>query len=90
MAAELLIDQGHQVVLHARNVNRAQDAQDSVSCTAEVNALGRFDVAIHKAGVYRGSGKEIFAANTLKFVTTAKDFQQFQSRKPKCQSRYKF
>ena len=26
MAAQLLIDQGHQVVLHARNKERAQDA----------------------------------------------------------------
>lgn len=27
MAAELLVQQGHQVVLHARNVSRAEDAQ---------------------------------------------------------------
>ncbi|AMX05291.1 short-chain dehydrogenase [Enterobacter asburiae] len=27
MAAELLVQQGHQVVLHARNANRAEDAQ---------------------------------------------------------------
>jgi NAD(P)-dependent dehydrogenase (short-subunit alcohol dehydrogenase family) len=27
MTAELLVQQGHQVVLHARNANRAEDAQ---------------------------------------------------------------
>jgi NAD(P)-dependent dehydrogenase (short-subunit alcohol dehydrogenase family) len=31
MAAQLLIDQGHQVVLHARNKKRAQDALASVA-----------------------------------------------------------
>lgn len=30
MAAELLVQQGHQVVLHARNANRAEDAQRSL------------------------------------------------------------
>lgn len=30
-----------------------------------VNAQGRFDTIIHNAGIYRGSGKEIFAVNTL-------------------------
>lgn len=32
---------------------------------AAVNALGRFDAVIHNAGIYRGSGQEIFAVNTL-------------------------
>lgn len=27
MAAELLVQQGHDVVLHARNINRAKDAR---------------------------------------------------------------
>ena len=30
MAAELLVQQGHQVVLHARNVSRAEDAQHAL------------------------------------------------------------
>jgi len=42
MAAQLLIDQGHQVVLHARNKKRAQDALASVP-GAETVAIG--DVA---------------------------------------------
>jgi NAD(P)-dependent dehydrogenase (short-subunit alcohol dehydrogenase family) len=42
MAAQLLIDQGHQVVLHARNKERAQDALASVP-GAETVAVG--DVA---------------------------------------------
>jgi NAD(P)-dependent dehydrogenase (short-subunit alcohol dehydrogenase family) len=83
MAAELLIHQGHQVVLHARDEKRAKDAledvpdaedvltgdlariEEMVQLAAEVNALGRFDALIHNAGVYRGSGKAIFAVNTL-------------------------
>ena len=32
---------------------------------SKVNALGKFDVVIHNAGVYRSSSKEIFAVNTL-------------------------
>jgi len=31
----------------------------------EVNKFGAFDAVIHNAGVYRASGKEIFAVNTL-------------------------
>ena len=83
MAAKLLIQQGHQVVLHARNQKRAQEALEGVpnaediltgdlaiveetkQLAADVNALGRFDAVIHNAGIDRGSGKEIFAANTL-------------------------
>src|SRR6266404_4521723 len=42
MAAQLLIDQGHQVVLHARNKVRAQDALAAVP-GAETVAVG--DVA---------------------------------------------
>src|SRR5262249_14721136 len=42
MAAQLLIDQGHQVVLHARNKERARDALASVP-GAETVAVG--DVA---------------------------------------------
>lgn len=83
MTAALLIHHGHQVVLHARNQKRAQDALERVpdaedvitgdlssmeetkNLAAAVKALGRFDAIIHNAGVNRGSGKEIFAVNTL-------------------------
>jgi len=83
LVAKLLISQGHQVVLHARNVERAQQALDKLpgaenalaadlsnleetkNLAAEVNALGSFDAVIHNAGVYRATGKEIFAVNSL-------------------------
>jgi NAD(P)-dependent dehydrogenase (short-subunit alcohol dehydrogenase family) len=83
MTAALLIHQGHQVVLHARNKKRAQDAwknipdaetvltgdlssiEETKQFAAAANALGRFDAVIHNAGIYRGSGKEIFTVNTL-------------------------
>jgi NAD(P)-dependent dehydrogenase (short-subunit alcohol dehydrogenase family) len=39
MAAELLIEQGHKVVLHARNPERARDAQSSVP-SAEAAVVG--------------------------------------------------
>jgi len=83
LAAEHLIHQGHQVVIHARNAKRAQDARRSVpgaeevliadlarieetkQLAADVNALGRFDAVIHNAGIYRGSGQDIFTVNTL-------------------------
>ena len=83
MTAALLNHQGHQVVLHARNEKRAQDAwkrvpdaeavltgdlsriEETKQLAADANALGRFDAVIHNAGIYRGSGKEIFAVNTL-------------------------
>lgn len=83
LAAQSLAGQGHQVVLHARNEERAQDAvgkipsaedvltadlsniEETKQLAADVNALGRFDAVIHNAGVYRASGKEILAVNTL-------------------------
>jgi NAD(P)-dependent dehydrogenase (short-subunit alcohol dehydrogenase family) len=83
LAAQRLADQGHQVVLHARNEQRAQGAMDGVPgaedvligdlasieetkrLAVDVNAIGRFDVVIHNAGVYRASGKDILAVNTL-------------------------
>jgi len=83
MAAKSLIIQGHEVVLHARNDERAQDAMEKVpgakdvltgdlanteetkQLAVEVNTLGRFDTVIHNAGVYRKSGQEILAVNTL-------------------------
>lgn len=83
LAAERLIQQGHRLVLHARNNNRAQDALKRVpqaegvltadlsrieevrQLAADVNALGSFDTVIHNAGIYDGSGEEIFTVNAL-------------------------
>ncbi len=39
--------------------------KETKQLAADVNAIGRFDAVIHNAGVYRASGKEIFAVNTL-------------------------
>jgi short-subunit dehydrogenase len=39
--------------------------EETKSLAEAVNALGDFDAVIHNAGVYRASGKEIFAVNTL-------------------------
>lgn len=83
LAAKALIDLGHQVVLHARNIERGKQAMNKTpgaedvliadlsnidetkALASKVNALGRFDVVIHNAGVYRNSSKEIFTVNTL-------------------------
>lgn len=83
LAAKALIVQDHQVVLHARNEKRGQEALGKVpgaegvvtadlgtiegakELAAKVNALGKFDVVIHNAGVYRASAEEIFTVNTL-------------------------
>lgn len=39
--------------------------EETKRLAADVNAIGRFDVVIHNAGVYRASGKDILAVNTL-------------------------
>jgi NAD(P)-dependent dehydrogenase (short-subunit alcohol dehydrogenase family) len=39
--------------------------EETKTLASKVNALGRFDVVIHNAGVYRASAKEIFTVNTL-------------------------
>ena len=38
---------------------------ETKTLASKVNGLGRFDVVIHNAGVYRASAKEIFTVNTL-------------------------
>ena len=70
-AAETLIAQGHQVVLHARSKDRASALADLAPRAAgvvigdlasaaqtrgladQVNKIGRMDVVIHNAGIYR-------------------------------------
>ncbi len=83
LAAQRLTAQKHQVVLHARNPQRAREALAGVPgaeavligdlaymeevkrLAAEANATGRFDAVIHNAGVYRASGPDFLAVNTL-------------------------
>ncbi len=91
LAAKALIKLGHQVVLHARNAERAKQALEKVPGAEDVliadlssmeetkalalkaNALGKFDVVIHNAGVYQVSRNSkgadglpvLFAVNSL-------------------------
>lgn len=67
MAGELLAQQGHQVVLHARDVAKAKEPALRVAeavvigdllsiagtrdVATQVNRLGRFDAVIHNAGI---------------------------------------
>ncbi len=71
LAAERLVSMGHEVVLHARNKQRAAQVMDRVAGASrvlvadlssiaqtkrlaqEANAMGRFDVVVHNAGVYQ-------------------------------------
>jgi NAD(P)-dependent dehydrogenase (short-subunit alcohol dehydrogenase family) len=39
--------------------------EETKALASKINALGKFDVVIHNAGVYRNSSKEIFTVNTL-------------------------
>ena len=98
MAARLLIEQGHEIVLHARNEARSRNAlaaavgaqgvvsgdlstiAGATTVADQVNKLGRFDAAIHNAGVgYRERRVEaepgipsVFAVNVLApYILTA-------------------
>jgi NAD(P)-dependent dehydrogenase (short-subunit alcohol dehydrogenase family) len=62
MAAELLIEQRHKVVLHARGAARAEETRKKVvgdlssiaetkSVADQVNRLGRLDAVIHNVGI---------------------------------------
>ena len=66
-AARTLVDEGHTVVLHARNRARASDlsiefgpivigdlssADETRDLARQVNELGRMDAVIHNAGIY--------------------------------------
>ena len=39
--------------------------EETKALASQANGLGKFDVVIHNAGVYRATAKEIFAVNTL-------------------------
>jgi NAD(P)-dependent dehydrogenase (short-subunit alcohol dehydrogenase family) len=83
LAAKALLQQGHELYLHARNKARKEellknnlafkevfvadfnDVQQTITLAKEVNAVGKFDVIIHNAGVYSASGETIFTVNVL-------------------------
>ncbi|KKZ60995.1 hypothetical protein EMCG_04330 [[Emmonsia] crescens] len=68
--AKILADQGHSVVLHARNADRATSARQAVpkaeaklAEAANASGNGKFDAIIHNAGIGYGatSSQEITA-----------------------------
>jgi NAD(P)-dependent dehydrogenase (short-subunit alcohol dehydrogenase family) len=80
MAAQLLREQGHDVVLHARNEARAAPLGSSVvigdlssiaqtkDLARQVNALGHFDAVIHNAGVGYREARRIVTEDGLPHV----------------------
>ena len=90
-AALTLIEEGHQVVLHARSKQRASSladlaprsagvvigdlalASETKAIAEQVNRIGRMDVVIHNAGIYREPNRgttpdghaKVLAVNTL-------------------------
>jgi NAD(P)-dependent dehydrogenase (short-subunit alcohol dehydrogenase family) len=83
LAAKALVENGHEVVLHARDAQRAKEAIANVAgvravlaadlatvngakeLAEQANALGKFDAVIHNAAVFKASGRDILAVNTL-------------------------
>jgi NAD(P)-dependent dehydrogenase (short-subunit alcohol dehydrogenase family) len=74
LAADTLLAAGHEVVVHARGVERLQtdgpavigdlaDAGQTRDVAAQANRLGPFDAVIHNAGVY--TGPQILAVNVV-------------------------
>lgn len=85
MAAQTLLDDGHEVVVHVRNADRLEAVRDLGAdavvgdladlaqvrdVAAQVNALGRMDAVIHNAGVLGGA--QVMAVNVVApYVLTA-------------------
>jgi NAD(P)-dependent dehydrogenase (short-subunit alcohol dehydrogenase family) len=77
LAGQLLMKQGHSVILHARSDKSSMTEKvpyvigdisniDCVKSVAEqVNASGPLDVIIHNAGVYTAGSEELFNVNVL-------------------------
>lgn len=77
IAGQMLLTQGHEVVLHARNNNSSMKDKapyvvgdlsqlDEVKSVAEqANAHGNFDAIIHNAGLYTDGSTELFKVNVL-------------------------
>jgi len=82
LTAKQLVSEGHQVVLHARNKARGQEAlkkipgaeavvtadlsnlEETKQLANEINALGSFDVVIHKQGGNGPAGKVCWLSTT--------------------------
>lgn len=84
LAAQTLLSQGHQVVLHVRSKERLAavkgvgeavvgdlaSLEQAQEVAEQVNALGTFDAVIHNAGVYDGAA--VLAVNvTAPYALTA-------------------
>lgn len=77
LAGQMLMKQGHEVVLHARNANSGMKekvpyvigdlskVEEIKSVAEQVNKLGAIDSIIHNAGVYIAKPEEIFNVNVL-------------------------
>lgn len=77
LAGEILKEQGHEVVLHARNNASRMSADfpyvigdftksEEVKAVAEqANSMGTFDAVIQNAGVYTVGPEELFAVNVV-------------------------
>lgn len=77
LAGQILMKEGHDVVLHARSKTSAMkdrapyvfgdlSKMEEVKSVAEqANALGPFDAVIQNAGVYVASSQELFAVNVM-------------------------
>ena len=50
MAAELLIDQGHKVVLHARSAARADETRKKIAGVEDI-VVGDLDDRFHETGI---------------------------------------
>jgi NAD(P)-dependent dehydrogenase (short-subunit alcohol dehydrogenase family) len=77
LAGQLLMKEGHEVVLHARSkssvmkektqyvIGDLSKADEVRSVAEQVNKLGEFDAIIQNAGVYTSGPEELFAVNVL-------------------------
>lgn len=85
LAAQTLLDAGHEVVVHVRAKSRLDavsdlnakvvigdlaDSQQTRDLAAQVNALGTMDAVIHNAGVYQG-GSVLHVNVTAPYLLTA-------------------
>jgi NAD(P)-dependent dehydrogenase (short-subunit alcohol dehydrogenase family) len=78
MAGRLLAEQGHEVVLHARDERRAGDARTALPAAADIvigdamteqlNRMGRFDAVIHNVGVGYREPRRILTEDGLPHV----------------------
>lgn len=77
IAGQILMQQGHEVVLHARTKNSVMKEKtlyvigdlskrsEVLSVADQANEFGTFDAVIHNAGVYTSGPEELFDVNVL-------------------------